>query len=67
MRNNKAAKQNRNFMVLTTTLGLLVIGCVLAFWYLAFEGEAQPTEESSNTNASSDSLPELIIIDNTLE
>ncbi len=67
MRNNKAARQNRNFMVLTMTLGILVIGCVLGFWYLAFEGKTQPTEESSNTNASSDSLPELIIIDNTLE
>ncbi len=61
MRNNKAARQNRNFMIMTMTLGLLIIGCVLAFWYLAFEGKTQPAEESSKTNASSDSLPELII------
>ncbi len=60
MRNNKAARQNRNFMVLTTTLGLLVIGCVLVFWYLAFEGE--PTQmENSAPVSTSDSLQIYIV------
>ncbi len=63
MRNNKATKQNRNFMVLTTVLGLAVIGIVIVFWTIAFNNEA--VVEDSDTTVVTDSLGELRITDET--
>ncbi len=66
MRNNKAVRQNRNFMTLTVTLGLLVLGVVGFFWYLAFDNGNVAKESSSTTEtAASDSLCEIILLDET--
>ncbi len=63
MHNNRATKQNRNFMVLTTVLGLAVIGIVIVFWTIAFNNEA--VVDDPNTTVVTDSLGELRITDET--
>jgi heme/copper-type cytochrome/quinol oxidase subunit 2 len=36
MRHNRAAKLNRNMMIMTMIMAVIVLGCVFAFMYMAF-------------------------------
>lgn len=61
LRNNKATKLNRYMMFGTLFLGILVIGCVFGFLYLAYNGQ-QPMDNGQQTT---DSLV-LVVNDSTL-
>lgn len=65
LRNNKAAKLNRYMMFGMFFLGIIVLGCVFAFLYMAYnhpvEGQGAKGEEQGAT----DSIL-LIVNDSTL-
>lgn len=65
LRNNKAAKLNRYMMFGMFFLGIIVLGCVFAFLYMAYkppvEGQGARGEEQGTT----DSIL-LIVNDSTL-
>ena len=66
LRNNKAAKLNRYMMFGMFFLGIIVLGCVFAFLYMAYEGQGARSEGQEVTEPiATDSLL-LIVNDSTL-
>ncbi|MBO4430715.1 MAG: hypothetical protein J5790_05180 [Bacteroidaceae bacterium] len=65
LKNNKAAKLNRYMMFGTLFLGILVIGCVFAFLYLAYNRTNNPFVEQPQEEGATDSIV-LIVNDSTL-
>lgn len=61
LKNNKAARLNRYMMFGTLFLGILVIGCVFGFLYLAYNGQ----QTTDNGQLTTDSLV-LVVNDSTL-
>ena len=62
LKNNKAARLNRYMMFGTLFLGILVIGCVFVFLYMAFNN---PFVEQPQEEGAADSIV-LIVNDSTL-
>lgn len=65
LKNNKAARLNRYMMFGTLFLGILVIGCVFAFLYLAFDKTNNPFAGQPQEEGAADSVV-LIVNDSTL-
>jgi hypothetical protein len=61
LRNNKAAKLNRYMMFGMFFLGIIVLGCVFGFLYLAYNGQGT----TDNGQTTTDSLV-LVVNDSTL-
>ena len=67
LRNNKATRLNRYMMFGTLLLGILVLGCVFAFFYLSFDktnplSAGQPEDDATTAQ---DSIV-FIVNDSTL-
>jgi hypothetical protein len=66
LKNNKAARLNRYMMFGTLFLGILVIGCVFAFLYMAYNGgEGQSEGQGARGVGQEDSIV-FIVNDSTL-
>ena len=65
LRNNRAAKLNRYMMFGTFFLGIIVLGCVFAFLYLALNKTDNPFAEQPQAEGVTDSIV-LIVNDSTL-
>ena len=65
LRNNKATRLNRYMMFGTLFLGILVLGCVFGFLYLAFNKENNPFVQQPQQEGMADSIM-LIVNDSTL-
>lgn len=65
LKNNKAARLNRYMMFGTLFLGILVIGCVFAFLYLAFDKTNNPFVGQPQEEGAADSIV-FIVNDSTL-
>ena len=63
LKNNKAARLNRYMMFGTLFLGILVIGCVFAFLYMAYNGGNE--DQGAKGEAQEDSIV-FIVNDSTL-
>ena len=63
LKNNKAARLNRYMMFGTLFLGILVIGCVFAFLYMAYNGGGE--NQGTGNEAQEDSIV-FIVNDSTL-
>ena len=63
LKNNKAARLNRYMMFGTLFLGILVIGCVFAFLYMAYNGGSE--NQGTGNEAQEDSIV-FIANDSTL-
>lgn len=65
LRNNKATRLNRYMMFGTLFLGILVIGCVFGFLYLAFNKGNNPSVQQPQEEGAADSIV-FIVNDSTL-
>ncbi|MBQ9641766.1 MAG: hypothetical protein IJV06_09460 [Bacteroidaceae bacterium] len=57
MRHSKAARLNRNMMLMTMMIAIIVLGCVFAFMYLSFPSSEQAEEEAVTLQEDTLSLP----------
>ena len=60
LRNNKAARLNRYMMFGTFFLGILVLGCVFAFLYMAY----QPPSDGGNQEEGERTADSILLIVN---
>ncbi len=60
LRNNKAARLNRYMMFGTFFLGILVLGCVFAFLYMAY----QPSSDGGNQEGEERTADSILLIVN---
>ena len=61
LRNNKAANLNRYMMFGMFFLGIIVLGCVFGFMYLAFNKEDNPLKQQQDAESVTDSMATIIV------
>ena len=66
LRNNKATRLNRYMMFGMLFLGVIVIGCVFAFLYLAYSKTDNPFVEQQPQNVNATDSIVFIVSDSTL-
>ena len=65
LRNNRAAKLNRDMMFGMFFLGIIVLGCVFAFLYLSYNRTDNPFVQQPQEEGVTDSIV-LLVNDTTL-